>query len=380
MAINNEIQVTVENGLGRIGLSIVDNSSITPDYSYTYSTITKEFDSSTNKYLYLFAEPEPGYQFAGWYQGDSSNVWQQNQLVGVGLQVYNTAYAWPVVNIKAKFNKIENAIINYYDIINRGYKEGFNIDWGSSDIIEQNTMKVFSGTDNVTKSGFKFLFKQIDAKINCLLVYIILENSLTSISHNCNYWYLKINNVEKIKSIPNAGNYQSPWPTQDITTISNPQKGVCEIIFQHQFNISDVDVTNKFKIEFSWANTNYSGQFNAISSKVQKSSAEISSNNQTLYNLFNNGIQLETGDYLYSGQCDLTSSGIEVLGLVNNTASYGQTITITGQNYVKLIDANVQDWENWKPNGTTFDLNQIQPNNLLIYPSTLTAIASEWND
>jgi len=67
MSINNKIQVTVEGGLGRIGISIVDNSSITPDYSYTYSTITKEFDSSTNKYLYLIAEPEPGYQFVGWY-------------------------------------------------------------------------------------------------------------------------------------------------------------------------------------------------------------------------------------------------------------------------------------------------------------------------
>ena len=375
MSINNKIQVTVEGGLGRIGISIVDNSSITPDYSYTYSTITKEFDSSTNKYLYLIAEPEPGYQFVGWYQADNSNL-SQNNPFGVGLQSYNVQYEQPVVNIKAKFNKIvENAITEYDSIINKGYKEGFNIDWSSSDRFEQNTMIVFSGTDNVPKSGFKFLYKQIDNKINCLLVYIMLQNSQTSVQHvNNNYWYLKINNQEIINSIPNAGNYQSPNPTNQITTISNPKKGVCEIIFQHDFLLSDVVSTNKFGIEFSWVSTGYVGSYTAISSKVKKSISDISQNQQTIF------IWFKTNDYLYSGQCDLTPTGIEVLGLVNNTASYGQTITITGQNYVKLIDANVQDWENWKPNGTQFDLSQIQPNDALIYPSTLTAIASEWND
>ena len=375
MAISNKIQVTVEGGLGRIGISIVDNSSITPDYSYTYSTITKEFDSSTNKYLYLIAEPEPGYQFIGWYQADNSNL-SQNNPFGVGLQSYNVQYEQPVVNIKAKFNKIiENVITEYDSIINKGYKEGFNIDWSSSDRFEQNTMIVFSGTDNVPKSGFKFLYKQIDNKINCLLVYIMLQNSQTSVQHvNNNYWYLKINNYEIINSIPNAGNYQSPNPTKQITTISNPKKGVCEIIFQHDFPLSDVVSTNKFGIEFSWVSTGYVGSYTAISSKVKKSISDISQNQQTIFSWF------KTNDYLYSGQCDLTSSGIEVLGLVNNTASYGQTITITGQNYVKLIDANVQDWENWNPNGTRFDLSQIQPNDSHIYPSTLTAIASEWND
>lgn len=362
----NTIQINVSEGLGTIGLAITNTESIPTTYEYGMD-VNLEF--TAGQFAYFIAIPEPGYVFAQWVDGNA-NVW--NGAEGTNSITNHTGLPNASVHIQAKFTKVNNQILTYTDIVNKGYSEGFDIDWNTSDVHIQNTMKIFTNDSNNEKAGFKFLFKQLDNKqIHYLFVYVVLENYNVSIQHtNGNYFYLKINDNVQIDSKPNNGNLYSPTPTWQITQISNPTKGLCQILYQNEFFSSN---SNQFSVDFKWVNTQYENNICAICSNTNL--INVQNNAQNTYNIFNQGT------YLYSNDCNLNpQTDVTIIGLQNNTASYGQTITIRGLKYVKLTGANVSDWENWKTSGTSFDLSQIQPNNLLQYPTTLKAITSDWNN
>ena len=272
-------------------------------------------------------------------------------------------------------------VTGFQQILNDGWKEGFNIDWGSSDPLIQNSIKVitspkgsWSPTDFLR--GFKFVYKLSDTTLYWAILFVAISAGGSETHNNCNFYYFKLDSNVIVDSFKN-GDSQIPGynPSYQnngkIWSVSSSEVGDCWVVFSGSKTVS---TATSFSIEFSWVNTGYikgstvgaSSDITAIGYNQNAPSSWGQSSYTTYSSVFN---QFKTAQFTYTGTCQLQPEqdalkiyqADGIIEITDGKVSYGQTIKLVSTgNQVCLVGTDYSGYDSWVQDQATYNLINIE--------------------
>ena len=305
--------------------------------------------------------------------------------------------------------------------INDGWKEGFNITWsGKTDKYYTNTLlnktnydhatnTLTSGntyTDEDTFSGWKFLYKPYNStKMQWVLLYTFVhavDNGQGWFHYNCNLYDLVVDGKQMV-SMPDTDTSQwtsSTAPTLNTSNGVGTQKsltaqngrtlnygmlihpvdqgtisaGTTQVVFYGTFTptYTEGNANQTFKVKFRYTNWAYMAVLYGV-----KAIAKSPENWSTSQSWGDSGAKSEfkSGKFTNTQTASITGS-VSVTTLASDYASYGQTVRVSGGNYVHLESSSWETGWNSSPQDVL-----IGNSNLLTAPrSGAIAKSSFWSD